>query len=289
MSERSGRSVFVIGAGTMGSGIAQVAAAAGDEILLYDQNPEVPPRALARMEASLSRAAGKGYVTESEVAATINHIKPAVSLDAAAGCSVVIEAVKEDLEIKRSVFSAIEPVVDGTALICTNTSMISISAIATVLGDRSRFCGTHFFNPVPRMKLVEIIAGAETTNETMVMARSLVESWGKTAVEAPDSPGFIVNRVFDAIKREALALHEEGVPAGEVDAALRLGLNFPMGPFELMDLIGLDTTYDCLINQARQMQREPAFGARLPGLVAEGKFGRKSGAGFFDYPGSTAS
>lgn len=283
MNQSSSNTVLIVGAGTMGGGIAQVAADAGDRVFLYDRTPDASQRAMDRMAASLARAAEKGYVTSAAVAATLENIQPLATLDGASECTAVIEAVKEDESIKQQVFVELEALVPATTLLCTNTSMISITSIGSVLRDASRFCGTHFFNPVPRMKLVEVIAGQHTSPETISAARAMVSKWGKTAVLAPDSPGFIVNRVFDAIKREALLLHEEGVHAREIDEALRLGLNFPMGPFELMDLIGLDTTYDCLVNQARQMNRPLDCGTVLPALVADGKVGRKAKVGFYDY------
>jgi len=283
MKANSPSPLLVIGAGTMGAGIAQVAAAAGDTVFLYDQVPEAPRRALDRIAASLQRATAKGHLTSDSAQKTLELIKPQETMDCAAGCGVVIEAVKEDQAIKQSVFQKLEGIVPRSTWLCTNTSMISITALASVLRDKSRFCGTHFFNPVPRMKLVEVIAGRETSAAAIEAARGMVARWGKTAVLAPDSPGFIVNRVFDAIKREAFSLHEQGVDVAQIDQALRLGLNFPMGPFELMDLIGLDTTYDCLINQARQMNRAPEFGNALPNLVAAGRYGCKSGSGFYEH------
>lgn len=283
MSNSSAEILLVVGAGTMGGGIAQVAAAAGEKVFLYDKVADAPRRALDRMSVSLQRAVEKGYLSAEAVEKTLQNISPQTSLECAGGCTAIIEAVKEEPAIKQEVFQHLEERIPETALLCTNTSMLSITSLAAGLKHKARFCGTHFFNPVPRMKLVEVIAGKETSRSTVAAARSMVARWGKTAVLAPDSPGFIVNRIFDVIKREALHLHEEGVDVREIDEALRLGLNFPMGPFELMDLIGLDTTYDCLINQARQMNRAPDFGTVLPKLVAAGKTGRKARKGFFEY------
>lgn len=271
----------------MGSGIAQVAAASGERVLLFDVNPEAPVEALGRMSGSLKRARQKGLVTEVAARQTLNNIHPVKTLDEARRVPFVIEAIKEDLAAKQQLFSLLETLAGPETILLSNTSMLSISTLASGLAHPERFAGAHFFNPVPRMKLVELIAGRQTAPETVEAARALVKRWGKTPVHAPDSPGFIVNRVFDALKRESLALLEEGVPASEIDQALRLGLNFPMGPFELMDLIGLDTTYDCLCNQARQMDRESDFGVTLPALVAAGKHGRKTGCGFYEYDGAT--
>jgi len=286
MSHSASGILLVIGAGTMGGGIAQVAAAAEEKVYLYDKDGDAPQRALDRIAASLRRATEKGHVSADVAETTLRNISPQTSLECAAACTTVIEAVKEDAEIKQQVFHQLEQRIPDTALLCSNTSMLSITSLAAGLKNKARFCGTHFFNPVPRMKLVEVIVGKETSPATAERAQAMVARWGKTSVLAPDSPGFIVNRVFDVIKREALQLHEEGVDVREIDKALKLGLNFPMGPFELMDLIGLDTTYDCLVNQARQMKRPPDFGTVLPKLVAEGKTGRKARKGFFDYPKS---
>lgn len=275
--------VFVAGAGLMGAGIAQVAAASGDTVLLFDSNDKAFAKAMDRISRSLQRSVEKGGLSQESMNRTLDSIKPAESLCAAENCEIVVEAVKEDRDIKKTLFHELEEVVSASTLIFSNTSMISISDLASALREKSRFCGMHFFNPVPRMALVEVIAGKETSPETVQTAISVATRWGKKPVLAPDSPGFIVNRIFDVIKREALSLHEEGVEVDQIDQALKLGLNFPMGPFELMDLIGLDTTYDCLVNQARQMQRSPEFGTKLPALVGSGKHGRKSGLGFYEY------
>lgn len=275
--------VFVVGAGTMGSGIAQVAAAAGDSATLYDTAPTAADRAKERIAASLERAAAKGYVTVSESEKTLANLSVASQLSDAAGYDVVIEAVKEDLAIKQSVFLELENIVAPETALWTNTSMLSIGALAKPLARPERFCGAHFFNPVPRMKLVEIIAGPRTAPAALESARETVTRWGKTAVTAPDSPGFLVNRILDAIKREALDLLDQGVPPDQVDTAVRLGLNFPMGPLELMDLIGLDTTLACMVSQARAMGRSDQFSPKITDLVRAGKTGRKSGEGFYSY------
>jgi len=276
--------VLVVGTGTMGAGIAQVAAQAGHRVFLFDQAPGAAERAKARIADSMERAKAKGYVTAELIATTLTNLEPAASLaEAAAEADVVVEAVKEDLDIKRAVFAQLESLTRPTTYLWTNTSMIAITRIADGLKHPERVVGTHFFNPVPRMKLVEVIAGKRTSASAAAIAAATVARWGKTPVQAPDTPGFLVNRVLDAIKREALALLEEGSTPEQVDTAVRLGLNFPMGPFELMDLVGLDTTYDCLLNQASAMGRPATFGQKLPGLVRDGKHGRKTGSGFYQY------
>ena len=275
--------LLVVGTGTMGAGIAQVAAAAGCTVHLYDAQPDAAPNAKQRVTESLGRAEKKGYVTADDIERTLSNMHPADSMQVAGEVDAVVEAVKEDIAIKRAVFGELEAIASPDAGLWTNTSMIAITRIAEGLQHPERVVGTHFFNPVPRMKLVEVIAGERTSADAARLAERTVQSWGKTAVRAPDTPGFIVNRVLDAIKREALALHEQGASAEQVDTAVRLGLNFPMGPFELMDLVGLDTTHDCLKNQADAMGRPQDFGTHLPRLVDDKKLGRKTGQGFYRY------
>lgn len=267
----------------MGAGIAQVVAAAGDSVRIYDAQPRAAETVRERCAASLERARAKGYVRSEEITRTMENLHPAQALEEGAEADVVIEAVKEDLDIKRQLFSALESVVTDQCYLWTNTSMISIARIMENLRHPGRAAGTHFFNPVPRMKLVEVIPGKKTAPETVDFAMATVQRWGKTPVLAPDTPGFIVNRIFDAITRESLAMLEEGVPPEQVDTAVRLGLNFPMGPFELMDLVGLQTTYDCLVAQAEGMGRSPECGTHLPKLVKEKRWGRKTGQGFYTY------
>lgn len=276
--------LLIVGTGTMGAGIAQVAAAAGDHVFLFDRNPEATANAVHRIDDTLSRAVSKGRISADDRTATLGRIFPVESVQSAPVPDIVIEAIKEDLEVKKVVFAQIESLVPAGTVLCTNTSMLSITTIAEALEFPNRFCGMHFFNPVPKMPLVEIIAGKLTDDKTIQAVEEAADCWGKTAVRAPDSPGFIVNRIFDAIKREALDLSNEGVDPTEVDQAVRLGLNFPMGPFELMDLIGLDTTLDVLRNQACAMGRPADFDNALTKLVTAGKLGRKSGSGFYQYP-----
>jgi len=276
--------LLVVGTGTMGGGIAQVAAHAGDTVLLYDATPSAAERARNRIGKSLARALEKGYVTPSDIERTLSNLHPISSLEEAAEVDAVIEAVKEELEIKRKVFADLEALVSGETFLWSNTSMISLTEIARDLRHPGRMAGTHFFNPVPRMQLVEIIAGKYTAEATLLAAEATMARWGKTPVRAPDSPGFIVNRLLDAFLREALVLHGEGVGIENIDTAIRLGLNFPMGPMELMDLVGLDTVHDCLLSQAKGVGRStnPAdYSTRLVELVQAGKLGRKSGEGFY--------
>jgi len=277
-------SLLVVGTGTMGAGIAQIAATAGDHVYLFDAAPGAAARAKERIAAALTRAAAKGHVDAASIPATLNRLEPIDALAGAGGVNVVIEAVKEELAVKRAVFAELDATFPATTLLWSNTSMIAITSIAEGLRFPGRVAGTHFFNPVPRMPLVEIIAGRMTDSDTIAVAVATVTRWGKTPVRAPDTPGFIVNRILDAIKRESLALLDEGVPAADIDRGVRLGLNFPMGPFELMDLIGLNTTLDCMIAQAKGMGRPAMFSPKIQDLVAQGHWGRKTGRGFYTYP-----
>jgi 3-hydroxybutyryl-CoA dehydrogenase len=275
--------LLVVGTGTMGAGIAQIAAAAGDTVLLFDGAPGVAARAKARIGASMTRAAAKGHLDAASIPLTLERLRPVEALSAAGPIDAAIEAVKEDLAVKQGVFAELEAAFPPATLLWTNTSMISIARIAEKLRHPERVAGVHFFNPVPRMKLVEVIAGERTAPGTVDVAVQTVTRWGKTPVRAPDSPGFIVNRILDAIKRESLALLDEGVPADQIDQGVRLGLNFPMGPFELMDLIGLNNTLDAMKVQAEAVGRSTTFSPRIEKLVAQGHWGRKTGHGFYKY------
>jgi len=275
--------VLVVGTGTMGTGIAQVAATAGDTVFLYDAAAGASTRSKERIADSMTRAAAKGHLDAATIAPTLGRLHPVETLAAAGAVDAVIEAVKEDLEVKRAVFAGLEAQFGPETLLWSNTSMILITLIAERLQHPERVAGTHFFNPVPRMKLVEVIAGRRTAPETVRLAEETVTRWGKTVVRAPDSPGFIVNRILDVIKRESLALLDEGVPADQIDQGVRLGLNFPMGPFELMDLIGLNNTLDAMRAQAAAMGRPTTFSPKIEDLVAQGHWGRKTGRGFYGY------
>ncbi len=275
--------LMVVGTGTMGSGIAQIAANAGCKVYLYDQADGVAVKARTRVGESLQRALAKGYVSEEDIERTLGNLHPTDTLDDASRVDAVIEAVKEDLVIKQAVFAKLESIVSADTHLWSNTSMISITRIAEGLKHPERVAGTHFFNPVPRMELVEVIAGARSSEETVAVAIETAKSWGKTPVRAPDTPGFLTNRILDAIKREALALLDEGAEPEAVDTAVRLGLNFPMGPFQLMDLVGLDTALDCLVAQAKGMNRSTAFSPKLVEKVKAHNLGRKTGQGFYEY------
>lgn len=283
--------IGVIGAGVMGAGIAQVAAAAGHRVVLVDAQPGVAAQAKAKLTEVLAKLVEKNRLSAAERDALLARIEPAVSVTTVAPCSVVIEAIVEDLAAKRELFRTVEGVVAPEGLLATNTSSLSVAAIGAALARPERFGGMHFFNPAPLMPLVEVVAGERTAAATVGALTTLAHAWGKTAVQAKDSPGFIVNRGARPFYSEALRYVEEtNLDASTFDSLLRAA-GFRLGPLELIDLVGAD------INLAATRSVYAATGADaryrpsrlVEELVAAGKLGRKSGRGFHDYPGAAES
>ncbi|BAL24169.1 3-hydroxyacyl-CoA dehydrogenase [Azoarcus sp. KH32C] len=278
--------VAVIGSGAMGSGIAQVAAQAGHPVRLFDARPDAAASAVDAIRKQFFRLADKGRLPPAEADAAGARLSAAASLADLAGCGLVIEAIVENLDAKRSLFRDLEEVVDADCLFATNTSSISVTAIAAGLRHPGRVVGMHFFNPAPLMALVEIVSGLATDRTAADTVFATAAAWGKRPVRAKSTPGFIVNRVARPYYSEALRLLNEGVAdCATLDALMREAGGFRMGPFELMDLIGLDVNFavtnsvwQAFFNDARytpsQIQQE---------YVAAGWFGRKSGRGFYDY------
>ncbi len=269
----------------MGSGIAQVAAGQGWSVLLADASMDHAQRAKAKIASGLQRLVDKGKIPSAEVLAMVERIVPVGSLEELGESDFVVEAVTEQLETKLSLFEKLDAAVKPGAILATNTSSISVTRIAAATKRPGSVVGLHFFNPVPLMKLVEVIRALQTSDATYDAARAVVERLNKTAVTAKDTPGFLVNRMLIPLLNEAVFLLEggQGTPA-DIDAAAKLGLNHPMGPLELADFIGLDT----VLAIAEVLHRE--FGDdkyRAPVLlrsyVAAGWLGRKSGRGFFRY------
>lgn len=287
MSDVSG--VAVLGAGTMGRGIAEVAAVAGLPTALYDVSEEALRGALAAIEASLQRAVQAGRMPEPAARESLARLRPVADLaEAVAAADAVIEAVPEILDLKLDVFRRVSAAARPEALIASNTSTISISRMAVAVRGPERFVGMHFFNPVPRMALVEVVVGRETTEAAVERAVSLTRRLGKEPVVVQDSPGFATSRLGVVLGNEAMRMLEQGVAsAADIDKAMRLGYNHPMGPLELADLVGLDAR----LNNCRSLHealgeehyRPPAI---LERLVAEGKLGRKAGRGFYQYDAS---
>jgi 3-hydroxybutyryl-CoA dehydrogenase len=280
--------VFVAGAGLMGHGIAQVHAAIGLRVVLYE--PDVA-RAVAgreRIAGNLARAVAKGKLEEEAAAAALERIATTDDLSRAGDASLVVEAVFEDVEVKRALWASLDPLAPETAIFATNTSSISIDRLAAVLSEprRARFLGMHFFSPVPVMPLVELIRGSATSDETEAAIRVLASRLGKEVIASADRPGFIVNRILMPFLAEAMRAYESGVGTAEdIDTGARVGLNHPMGPLELADFIGLDVCLGVMRvlhdGLGDERFRPPAV---LEDLVAAGRLGQKTGQGFHSYP-----
>lgn len=281
-----GTPLLVVGAGIMGAGIAQVAAQAGHTVRLFDMREGAAAAAKSKLAATFDGLVNKGKLDGAAAQAALSRIEPITALEQAAGVALAVEAIVEDLAAKRALFQQLETLLGADAVLATNTSSISVTAIANGLQRPERLVGMHFFNPVPLMRLVEVVHGLRSDPEVAQAVFDLAEAWGKTAVHAKSTPGFIVNRIARPYYAEALALLQERAATPEVlDAALR-GAGFRMGPCELMDLIGHDTNfavtnsvYDANFQDKRY---QPSVVQRE--MVDGGLFGRKSGRGFYAYP-----
>ena len=278
--------VAVIGAGSMGAGIAQLAAQSGHAVRLHDAQPGASAAAVIRIAADLEGAVKRSRLLGDERQAILRRIEVADLLEALAGCDLVVEAIVERLEVKQGLFRKLEEVVGPDAVFATNTSSISITAVAQGLKHPSRLIGWHFFNPATRMRLVEIIPGVESDPSLAPMLRELSAAWGKTSVDAPNAPGFIVNRVARPYYAEGLRLLAERIaPAAAIDRLLREAGGFALGPFELMDLIGLDVNLAVTESVFQATACDPRYAPHLiqQEMVRSGRLGRKSGQGFYAY------
>jgi 3-hydroxybutyryl-CoA dehydrogenase len=279
------RSIGVVGAGTMGHGIAQVAATSGSEVMLVDVAPEAIERALAMMRSSMERLVSKEKLTEEELEASLGRISASGNLVDLADCDLVVEAVVEKLEVKSQVLSQLDEICSPETVLASNTSSISITRLAAATARPEKVIGMHFMNPVPVMKLVEIIRGLATDQETYDAVETLTSGMGKTPVEVQDSPGFVSNRVLMPMINEAVFCLFEGVgEAAAIDEVMKLGMNHPMGPLALADLIGLDVCLD-ILDVLYVEFRDPKYRPcpLLVKMVDAGRLGRKSGRGFYDY------
>ncbi len=282
--------IAVVGAGTMGAGIAQLAASHGCVVHLIDVSSEVLQRGLEDIRKQLDRQVGKGKLAAADRDAMIQRIRPSDEIRELVDVKLAIEAVVEDLAVKRKVFQQLDYATASDAVLATNTSSLSVSKIAEGVRDSSRVVGMHFFNPAPIMPLVEIIAGKQSSEAALDRATQAAKEWGKTAVRAKDTPGFIVNRVARGFYLEALRLLGEGAAGvDEIDLVMRKHAGFKMGPFELMDLIGLDVNLAVSTSVWEQMGNPVRLAPHeiQRRLVAKGDLGRKSGRGFYTYDGAT--
>ncbi|MDR5785283.1 3-hydroxybutyryl-CoA dehydrogenase [Caballeronia sp. LP003] len=278
-------SIGVVGAGTMGSGIAQAAAAAGFAVVMIDVSDTALSKARAAVMASLERLRSRGMVDAAAPEAALDRILTSTDYGRLASVDIVIEAASENIEVKGRILRLIEAAVRPDAIIATNTSSISITALAAQLVDPSRFVGMHFFNPVPMMSLVEIIRGLQTGDMQAATARALAERIGKSPIGVRNSPGFVVNRILMPMINEAFFVLREGVAsAAEIDDGMKLGANHPIGPLALADLIGLDVCLSVLDVLLKDLG-DPKYRAchLLRELVAAGRLGRKSEHGVFQY------
>ena len=277
--------VAVLGAGTMGNGIAHVFARAGYKVILRDMEQRFLDRALETVGKNLDREIKKGKLAEAEKSSVLGRLQPVTEMNAIAAADFIVEAVPEKIEVKRAVLTDADRLARPEVIIASNTSSISMTTLAALTKRPDRFVGMHFMNPVPVMTLVELIRGQATSAESIRVASELCTALGKTPVEAADYPGFIANRILMPMINEAAYCVMEGVATAEaVDAVMKTGMNHPMGPLELADFIGLDVCVD-IMHVLHEGLGDPKYRAcpLLKSYVAAGWLGRKSGRGFYNY------
>ena len=277
--------VGVIGCGLMGSGIAEVCARAGYSVLVREISNDLLQRGLGRIQNSLSRAAARGKISQEQADQTMARIQGTLDLADFAGCDLVVEAAVENMDLKKEIFSELDRVLPPHAILASNTSSLCITEMASVTRRGDKILGIHFFNPVPVMPLIEFVRTILTSDETMATAHDFGASLGKSMVTAKDTPGFIVNRLLIPYLLQAVQVYEDGLATREdIDAAIKFGLNHPMGPLTLLDLVGLDTTLfiaDAMYDEYKDSRY--AAPPLLRRMVLAGHLGRKSGKGFYDY------
>lgn len=277
--------VGILGSGIMGSGIAEVAAKSGIEVVLRSRKQSTADSMVASLEKSLARQVERGKLEQSAADAVRSRVSATDHLGALVDCDLVIESVVEDLDVKRALFSELDSVVDDAAILATNTSTLPVVEMAVATNRPDRVCGIHFFNPAPAMSLVEIVRPLTASDATIEAATAFATACGKNPVQVKDRAGFIVNALLFPYLNNAVRLLENGTASAEdIDTAMKGGCNFPMGPLALLDLVGLDTSL-AILDALYDEFRDPNYAAVpvLRRMVSAGRLGRKSGSGFYDY------
>ena len=285
MSESNINTVGIVGAGTMGSGIAELVASAGKSVVLLDLEKGIVEEAIGKMEKNLQRLARRGKIEKEQVPLIVSRIQATGDYGDFRGADIVIEAASEDMDLKKAVFAKIEENTEQSAIIATNTSTLSVTELAMSTPRPEKVVGIHFFNPAPIMKLVEVINTAKTSPETLEQTMEFARSLDKYPIMAKDRAGFVVNRILLPMMNEAIFALDEGIAtAAEIDNAMKLGANHPIGPLALADLVGLDVTLSVL-NVLYTEYGDPKFrpAPLLKEMVRAGNLGRKTGKGFFEY------
>jgi 3-hydroxybutyryl-CoA dehydrogenase len=275
----------IIGTGTMGAGLAQIAAQAGYEVVFQNRRQESVDRGLGRIKSALERLVAKDKLTASASSEALERVRGVVALEELKGCERVIECAPEDLGLKREILQKLDAITSDDSIIATNTSSLSVTKLASYLRRPGHFVGMHFFNPVPAMKLVEIVRGMRTNDSTVAAVRGLAERLDKVPIEVRDTPGFVVNRVlFPMINEAAFALQQGVASADGIDECMKLGCNHPLGPLALADLVGLDVVH-AILESLYQEYGEPRYAPciEIKKRVEAGFLGRKSGRGFYEY------